>query len=361
LPIIVRPVILAGGAGTRLWPLSRKGSPKQFLPIVSAIPMLVETLSRFNTPDFEAPIIIAGEEHLAGLEEQIQQSGISVEAILLEPVARSTAGAATLAAEWLWSTGRDDLLLLAPADHRIGNASAFHTAVRAGIAAAADGAIITFGIVPHCPSTEYGYVEAQGCDPKPLQVLPVARFIEKPNAEVAATYVASPRFFWNSGIFLLKASTLIEQMREFLPDSLDAISRSVAQASREGPLVRPDPLCFSEAENISIDYGVMEKTTKALVIPVQMAWSDVGSWAAVWEIASKDADHNSIEGDVVVIDTRNCLLRNDGPQTIGAIGLEDFVVIAAGDAILIAPISRAADVKSLVEKLSEQPAGNARR
>jgi len=316
--------------------------------------MLVETVEPARRAGLEAPIIVSAEEHRLLAKDQLEQAGAAPEAILLEPVGRSTAAAAALAAQWLLSSGRDELLLLMPADHSVGDRDAFHAAVRAGIPHAEEGMIVTFGIVPTGPNTEYGYIEVEAADPRPGGAYPVARFVEKPNLETAASYVERGRFFWNSGIFLFKASILIEEMRRYMPDSLESISRSMGQSVRDGIFVRPEPDAFREAENISIDYGIMEKTDRAMVVPVEMDWSDVGSWAAVWELAPKDVSNNAVQGDVLAIDSTNCLFRNEGEGMVTAIGLENMAVVAVEDAIFIAPINRVAEVKLLVEKLLKE-------
>jgi mannose-1-phosphate guanylyltransferase/mannose-6-phosphate isomerase len=316
--------------------------------------MLVETLRRVDGPGFEAPIIVSAEDHRLFVKDQLDEIGAAVEAILLEPVGRSTSAAAALAAEWLRSTGRDELLLLMPADHVIGDEEALRAAIQTAVPHAEGGAIVTFGIVPTGPNVEYGYIEAEADQPAGATAYPVARFVEKPDVDTAAAYVESGRFWWNYGIFLVKASTLIEEMRRFLPRTLESISRSVASATRDAMFVRPEPEAFRAAENISIDYGIMEKTSRAVVVPVQMNWSDVGSWAAVWTLAPKDALDNAVQGDVVMIDTRGSLLRNESDAVVTAIGLENMAVIAVRDAILVAPLSRAAEVRLLVEKLREE-------
>jgi mannose-1-phosphate guanylyltransferase/mannose-6-phosphate isomerase len=347
-------VILAGGSGTRLWPVSRQQLPKQFLPIVSKRSLLVETIERVRGTQFEPSIIVAAEEHHLLVRDEVAEAGAPLEAILLEPIGRSTAAASAFAAEWLLSSGRDDLMLLMPADHSISDADAFQEAVGAGIPHAEAGMIVTFGIVPDGPNTEYGYIEVEAADPIPGNGYPVARFVEKPSFKLAQSYVRSGRFFWNAGIFLVKASTLIEEMRRLMPESLELILRSVHGLVRDGVFVRPEPRAFCEVENISIDYGIMEKTSRAIVIPVEMGWSDVGSWAAVWELAAKDGANNAVLGKVLAIESSNCLLRNDGGVLVTAIGLQNMAVVAVDDAIFIAPLDRVAEVKLLVERLGKE-------
>ena len=315
--------------------------------------MLIDTIGRVGGPEFEAAIIVSAEDLAPIVKDQLEQAGAAVEAVLLEPAGRNTAAAAALAAEWLRSTGRDELLLLLPADHAIGDEEAFQGAIRAGSPHAEGGAIVTFGIVPTGPNVEYGYIEAR-IDGQAEAPYPVARFVEKPDAGTAAAYVESGRFWWNAGIFLVKASTLLDETRQFLPDTLDTITRSVAGATHDGMFVRPEPEAFRAAESISIDYAIMEKTSRAVVVPVGMDWSDVGSWAAVWALASKDSDENAVQGEVVAVDTHGSLLRNESDLLVTAIGLENMAVIAVGDAIFVAPLSRSAEVRSLVEKLKKE-------
>ena len=232
------------------------------------------------------------------VKEQLEAVGARVEAILLEPTGRNTSAAAALASAWLVEEGHDDLLLLMPSDHVIGDRDALIAAIRKGSPEAARGAIVTFGIWPTEPNTQYGYIEVAGGAPA-ADVLPIARFVEKPNAERAAEYLASGRFYWNSGIFLVKASTLLEQMRQFLPESLEAISAAVGLAKRTGQFVRPEPQAFSAAQNISIDNGIMERTSEGMVVPVSMSWSDVGSWDAVWKLGPRDENENVVRGDII--------------------------------------------------------------
>ena len=353
--IIIRPVILCGGAGTRLWPVSRQLFPKQLLPLVGDQSLLQQTARRLSGDQFAPAIVVSGEEQRFFIKRQLQTADTPVEAILLEPQGRNTASAAALAAAWVKSKGEDAVMLLMPSDHVIGDRAAFIAAVETGIPHAERGSIVTFGARPTGPNTQYGYIEARADQQSPDGSAPIARFVEKPDSATAAEYFQSGRFFWNSGIFLMKASTLIDEMRRLLPESLDAILRSLEGAKIDGPFVRPSPDDFIAAQNISIDHGIMEKTDRGVVVPVDMNWSDVGSWDAVWELGSKDSSSNSIHGEVVAIDTRNSLLRSDGEALIAAIGLDNMAVIAVRDAIFVAPMDRVSEVKNLVETLKGAP------
>lgn len=349
--MIVRPVILCGGAGTRLWPVSRQLQPKQLLTVSGEQSLLQQTAARLNGDQFAPAIVVSGDDQRFLIERQLDEIGAEIEAILLEPSGRNTAAAAALSAVWLQSAGKDELMLLVPSDHVIGDPRAFLGAIAIAVPHAEQGSIVTFGATPTEPNTQYGYIEAKPDERFADGAFPIARFHEKPDSGAAADYVASGRFYWNCGIFLAKASTLINEMRHFLPDSFDAIARSVGGAARDGIFVRPAADEFRGAENISIDNGIMEKTARGVVVPVQMAWSDVGSWDAVWELASKDACNNAQEGDVLALDTHNSLLRNDGKGLLAAVGLDDMAVIAVPDAVFVAPMARVAEVKQLAEAL----------
>jgi len=345
---VIRPVILSGGAGTRLWPLSRQSFPKQLLPVTGGKSLLQETAARVSGQDFAPIVVVGGEDQRFFIKRQLEAIGAPVEAVLLEPVGRNTSAAAALAAAWLRSKGNDELMLLMPSDHVIGNRDALLHAIETGTPHAEAGAIVTFGATPDHPSTQYGYIEAAKDDSD--GAFRIARFVEKPDAATAAGYLDEGSFYWNAGIFLARASTLLDEMREFLPGSLDAISSAVGDAQVDGLFVRPDADAFAKAENISIDNGIMEKTSRGMVVPVQMDWSDVGSWDAVWKLGSKDPTGNLVEGDVVTVDTRNSLLRSDGPM-IAALGLEKIAVVAARDAVLISPLDRVADLKALAAEI----------
>jgi mannose-1-phosphate guanylyltransferase/mannose-6-phosphate isomerase len=351
---IIRPVILCGGAGTRLWPVSRQAFPKQLLPVTGDQSLLQQTAVRLSGREFAPAIVVSSEDQRFFIKRQLEAAGAALEAILLEPAGRNTAAAATLAAAWLCSTGRDELLLLMPSDHVIGDREAFIKAVEIGVPHASDGAIVTFGAHPTGPNTQYGYIEADQARQSADVALPIARFVEKPNAAKAAEYVASGRFFWNSGIFLVKASTLLEEMRQFLPESLDAISRAVDDAATDDLFVRPAADAFNQAESISIDHAIMEKTQHGVVVPVEMDWSDVGAWDSVWSLGAKDAGNNVTTGDVVALDTTDSLLRSDGKTLLTAVGLRKMAVVSVRDAIFVAPMDRVSEVRQLVDGLKAE-------
>ena len=316
--------------------------------------LLQQTTMRLPPTTFEPAVIVSGEDQRFFIKRQLDAAGAPVAAILLEPVARNTSAAAALAAAWLQAQGRDELMLVMPSDHVIADADAFMAAVKVGIPHAEQGAIVTFGAQPTEANIQFGYIEADTARSFPDGASPIARFVEKPDLATAAEYVRSGRFFWNSGIFLMKAATLVDEMREFLPGSLDAIVESVGNAALDGVFVRPEAEAFGRAKSISIDHGVMEKTSRGVVVPVEMQWSDVGAWDAVWKFSAKDGAGNAITGDVIAVDTRESLLRADGQALVAAIGLDKMAVIAVRDAVFVAPMERVAEVKELVETLKEQ-------
>ena len=347
---------MSGGAGTRLWPISRQSFPKQLLSIVDRKSLLQLTGSRISTGTFADPIVVAGEGHRFFVKRQLEEVGVFPDAILLEPAGRNTASATALAAEWVQAQGRDDVLLVVPSDHMIGDDQAFLSAVEKALPFAADGGIVTFGIKPTGPNTQYGYIEMKE-EGGSAAAVPVARFVEKPSVEVAEALLSSGRCVWNAGIFLMKASTLLEEMGRHLPSSLEAISKSMAQAQVDGSFVRPDHDLFIQSENISIDHGIMQKTDRAFVTPVEMDWSDVGSWDAVWRINAKDDAGNVTSGEVIMVDTHGSVLRSEGGALLAAVGLKDMVVVAARDAIFVAPLNRANEVRQIVERLQQDKTG----
>lgn len=345
---------MSGGAGTRLWPLSRQTFPKQLLPIVGRESMLQSAARRVLGAPFSRPVIVAGEEHRFFVKRQLESDGLGVDAILLEPFGRNTAAAAALAAHWVLAQGEDEILLLMPSDHVVENVQAFHEAIRTGIPAAERGDLVTFGVRPDSPNSQYGYIELGDPEEDLSGVYRVSRFVEKPDEERAREYLESGRFAWNSGIFLFKASVLLDEMRQHLPEGLAAISQAMASSEADGLFTRPDPAHFAAAPNISLDHGILEKTDRCVVVPVDMGWSDVGSWEALWKISPHDGQNNVVQGDVLAMDCRNSLVRSHDGGLVTAVGLDGMAVIAVRDAIFVSPLDRAADVKLLVDELQDR-------
>ena len=338
-----------------MWPLSRQSFPKQLLPLVGPNSLLQLAAMRVSGKMFAEPIVVAGEAHRFFVSRELEEAGISPEAVLLEPAGRNTAAATALAAEWVRAQGRDEILLVIPSDHMIGDNEAFQAAVKKAAPFAEDGGIVTFGIRPAGPNTQYGYIEMDG-EGSNAAAVPISRFVEKPSADVAAALLGGGRCVWNAGIFLMKASTLLEEMAKYLPSSLEAISRSVAEAKVDGIFVRPDRDLFVQAENISIDHGIMQRTERAFVTPVDMDWSDVGSWDAVWQINTKDAANNVTSGEVVTLDTHGSLLRSESGALLATLGLNEMVVVAVRDAVFVAPLNRSNEVRQMVEQLQQDRA-----
>jgi mannose-1-phosphate guanylyltransferase/mannose-6-phosphate isomerase len=342
---------MSGGAGTRLWPLSRQSFPKQLLPIVGERSMLQDTAARVSGPEFAAPIVVAGEDHRFFIKRQLEDVQLAPDAILLEPARRNTAAVAALAAEWSLQNGaEDEVLLLMPSDHLIRDREGFLQMVRRAVPHAAEG-IVTLGIRPAEPSTQYGYIQLGDPVGGDSGVRRIVRFVEKPEQRMAEEYLASGDYLWNAGIFLFSARALLEEMERHLPATRSAISDSMGASRLDGVFVRPDPTAFLRADNISIDHAIMERTERGLVVPVEMDWSDLGSWSSVWRASPKDEDGNAIVGEALTVDTRNSLIRGDGRAVVTTIGLEDMAVVAMRDAILVAPLSRTDEVKRLVEQM----------
>jgi mannose-1-phosphate guanylyltransferase/mannose-6-phosphate isomerase len=349
----IHPVILSGGAGTRLWPLSRACYPKQLLPLASSRTMLQETVAR-NLADagFAGPIVICNEEHRFLIEEQLRQIGVQPQQILLEPVPRNTGPAVASVALWLSARDPNALMLVQPSDHVIGSLVEFHKAIARGIAAAQDGQLVTFGIKPTRLETGYGYIQSG----RPLngsnEVLVVDRFVEKPEAAAAKRFMESGVFFWNSGIFLLSVRHYLDELERLHPKMLEACRRAMSEGKDDLSFFRLDRAAFGEAPFLSIDHAVMEHTDRAVVVPVEMAWSDVGSWRALREVNDADADGNVIHGDVVHERVRNSYIRTDG-RLVAAIGLDDVVIVSTDDAVLVSRAEDAAEVSGIVQRLKQ--------
>ncbi len=403
---------MSGGSGSRLWPQSRSLNPKQFLPLVNEQTMLQNTVARLDGLDaVGAPVVIANEDHRFLVAEQLRQMGRSAEAIILEPVGRNTAPAVALAALKALkhkepvivpdNTGtstipggrsvnapcktdtstvlggrtehkekalykEESVLLVLAADHVIQDEKAFHRAVEAALPAAMEGKLVTFGIVPTHPETGYGYIKAFNhrdhkahkekiCKEKTSeeQVFAVQEFVEKPDLETAQGYLASGDYYWNSGMFLFKASRYLEELKQFRPDILEACEKAMAVQNQDLDFVRLDEEAFKACPDDSIDYAVMEKTTAAVVMPLDAGWSDVGSWSSLADISEKDELGNAVQGDVLLHDTRNTYVRSD-KKLIATVGVDELVVVESDDAILVAHKDRVQDVKKVVEQLKAE-------
>ncbi len=341
----IQPVILAGGTGSRLWPLSRELYPKQLLQLTGDSSLLQTTVRRVAAlSGVLPPVVVVGEEHRFITRSQIDALGLARDCtILLEPVGRNTAPAISGAVEF---GARDDdqvIFLVLPADHLIQDSDRFAAAVEEAAALAADGFVVTFGIEPSKPETGYGYIErADGCK--------VRSFKEKPDLATAREYLASGNYFWNSGMFAFSGRTFREEMAIHAPEIQAAMARAVELGAWDGRFFRFDCQAMSEAPSDSIDYVLMEKTDRAAVVATDLGWSDIGSWQALWEVSDKDSDGNVLQGDVLVEGSHNCLIRA-GDTLVAAVGLEDMLVVETSDAVLVAPLSRSQEVKKIVARL----------
>jgi mannose-1-phosphate guanylyltransferase / mannose-6-phosphate isomerase len=349
---MIRPVILSGGGGTRLWPLSRNGNPKQFIPLLGDDSLLQATVKRCRGGRFHPPLISTGEEQRFFVVDQLEGVAVAPAAILLEPVPRNTAPAIAMAAYWAISRDNDDPLLVMPSDHLIGDTAALHLAIEAALPAALEGKLLTFGIHPTRPHTGYGYIQATGPDDAPVRN--VERFVEKPSAELAEQFVADGSYYWNSGIFLFRPSAYVRELELHAPEVAEHVKAAMSAATKDGVFVRPNPEAFGASPNISVDYAVMERSHQVQVVPVSFPWSDVGSWEAVRELMPRDEQGNILKGDVLALDVRESLIRSDADLTIAAIGLEGILCVITDDAAVIAPLDRAQDVKRVVEELRER-------
>ncbi len=342
-PIV--PVILSGGSGTRLWPLSREAYPKQFLPLVGDDTMLQATWKRVASIAGAAPIVVANQEHRFMAAEQLRECKVQPQALILEPVGRNTAPAIAIAALQALASGDDALLLVLPSDHVVRNEAAFHAAVKQAAIAAESGKLVTFGIVPTAPETGYGYIKAATGE----GVRAVDRFVEKPDLATAEQYVASGEYFWNSGMFLFKASRYLKELEALQPAILSACRQALDKAARDNDFIRLDAEAFAASPNDSIDYAVMEKTADAAVVPLDAEWNDVGSWSALWEVSDKDADGNACHGDVIALDCKDSYAY--GNRLIAMVGLQDVVVVETDDAVFVGHKDRVQDVKEIVGQI----------
>ncbi|OYW22173.1 MAG: mannose-1-phosphate guanylyltransferase/mannose-6-phosphate isomerase [Sphingomonas sp. 12-62-6] len=338
------PVILSGGSGTRLWPMSRPEMPKQMLPLTAEHTMLQLTAKRaLNTDQFAAPIIVSNALHGDIVEAQLRNVAVSPQAIILETIGRNTAPAIALAA--IAGGSGDAPLLVMPSDHVIDDVAAFHDAITRALPLVRDGWLITFGIDPHAPETGYGWIKS-GAEIV-SGVHKVAHFVEKPPIDRAEAMLAAGDHYWNGGIFLFRADAYLAALATFEPAMLAAAEQAMALAARNGNRIIPDPDAFAASPAESIDYAVMEKADRVAVVPVNMGWSDVGSWDALHALSDCDINGNACQGDVVTLDTTNSLVRTDGIR-IAMVGMDNLIVVASGNDVLIVPRGRSQEVKQLL-------------
>ncbi|WGL18221.1 mannose-1-phosphate guanylyltransferase/mannose-6-phosphate isomerase [Microbulbifer bruguierae] len=344
------PVILCGGTGSRLWPLSREAYPKQFLSLAGSQTMLQATALRLSgLAEVQAPILVCNEVHRFAAAEQLQEIDRAPQSILLEPCARNTAPAIALAALAATESGEDPLLLVLPADHVVADVAAFQCAVDTARGLADSGHLVTFGIVPTTAETGYGYIRSGEAVDGGWKV---AEFVEKPDLATAEQYLASGEYSWNSGMFLFRASRYLEELAEHSPEMLDACRAAFSGAICDLDFTRIDAEAFARCPSDSVDYAVMEKTESAAVVPMQAGWSDVGSWSALWELAERDDNDNLLRGDVLAEGASGCLVHG-GNRLIGILGVQDLVVVDTDDALMVAHKHRVQEVKTIVQRLKQ--------
>ncbi|GAB2798332.1 mannose-1-phosphate guanyltransferase [Halomonas shantousis] len=349
---MLTPVIMAGGNGSRLWPLSRHLRPKQFLNLQGEGTMLQQTLARLEGLETSAPTVICHEEHRFVVAEQLRQIEVNNAQILLEPLARNTAPAIALAAITAAQHGEDPLLLVLAADHKIHDVEKFHESVKHALPLAEQGYLVTFGIVPTHAETGYGYIQQGdmlGLGPGTK----VKRFVEKPDIDTASTYLASQDYCWNSGMFLFRASRYLEELGTHCPDILDACQKALSSVQKDLGFTRLDAEAFAACPAESVDYAIMEKTDRAAMVPMDARWSDIGSWSSLWEMSDKCESGNCLTGDVMFEDTRNTLVRAEN-RLVATVGVEDLMIVETKDAVLVAHKDQAQQVKRIVERLKAE-------
>jgi mannose-1-phosphate guanylyltransferase len=342
------PIILAGGSGTRLWPLSRELYPKQFHALAGSRTMLQETVTRLQGLDCESPLVICNEEHRFIAAEQLRQIGEEGATILLEPVGRNTAPAIALAALYASRSGEDPVLLVLAADHLIQQPDRFRESVGKAVPLAEGGRLVTFGIVPDRPEIGYGYIRRGA--PLGDDGFGVEKFEEKPDHETAEAYVRDGGYYWNSGMFLFRASAFLNELKRFQPEILDACEQAIGAIEQDMDFVRIDVDKFRASPAISIDYAVMEKTSAAALVPLDAGWNDIGSWSALWDVQERDGEGNALTGDVLALDSKDILVRAES-RLVATVGVEDLVIVETKDAVLVAHKDHVQNVKDIVERI----------
>jgi mannose-1-phosphate guanylyltransferase / mannose-6-phosphate isomerase len=344
----INPVILSGGSGTRLWPLSREHYPKQLLCLLGNQTMLQQTVARLDgMENIAAPLLVCNEEHRFLIAEQLRQMGKAPADIVLEPIGRNTAPALTLAALALQKHAPEDaLMLVMPADHVIQHSRKFHASVAKAVTLAEKGHLVTFGIRPTAPETGYGYIKMGNCNT-------VAEFVEKPDMETAVKYIKSGDYYWNSGMFMMLASAWIAELQKFHPAMLESCKAAYEQGRRDADFYRVNAQAFGSCQPNSIDYAVMEETDRAAMVALDAGWSDIGAWSSLWEASVRDVDGNVVQGDVYLHDTQDTLLISQH-RFLAAVGLNDIIVVETPDAVLVAHKKQAQNVKEIVARLKSE-------
>ena len=346
----IYPVILSGGSGARLWPLSRTSLPKQLLALHGERTMIQDTVLRANVPGAAAPLLLCGEDHRFLVAEQMQAIGVSPRAIVLEPIARNTAPAAAIAALLVTEHDSEGVILLLPSDHVVTDAVAFNAAVARAANGARAGHIVTFGIAPDAPETGYGYIHLGDALDSVNGLHRVEGFKEKPDSQTAAAYLANGNYRWNSGMFVFRADVMLAELERHAPGIIENCRTALDKSARDLDFIRLDVEAFGKAQSISIDYAVMEKTDRAAVVPCALGWNDVGAWSSLWTLQSRDEAGNVLQGDVVVHNSSGSFARSDKGLT-ALVGVKDLVVVVTDDAVLVADKHQAQDVREIVEKL----------
>ncbi len=347
------PVILSGGSGSRLWPLSRQAYPKQFLPLLNEQSMFQQTLARLPVDNVEAPVVVANDEHRFLVQEQLDAIGKTPEKILLEPFGRNTAPAVAMAAIEIACKDPSSIMLVLPADHEISEIGPFHEAIKKGLEVAKNGALVLFGTTPDRPETGYGYIAAAGLDGDPDGPRPVQQFIEKPDEQTARRLLDDGGYYWNSGMFMFRADAYLKELKQHSRDIYDTAMLAARNLTEDMGFCRIPPEIFEHCPDDSIDYAVMEKTTRATLVPLDAGWSDVGAWSSLWDISEKDDHSNAVYGDGCLEDSSGCLVHAPG-KLVSMIGVDDLVVVDTKDALMIAPRSRVQEIKNVVNRLKKE-------